>query len=87
MIITKKYTHAIRYGSKVYVRDGNDLYRLPFQSNLKFYGQKVVAKWVVNDVHVGFVLGSQRKSFDQLNAMTEPYECELKFYVPDSTPF
>lgn len=87
MITTKKFTHAIKYQGKVYVRDGEDLYRLPFQSNLKFYGQKAVAKWRINDVHVGFILGSARKSFDQLDAMTEPYDCELKFYSTDVVPF
>lgn len=87
MITTKKFSHAIKYQGKVYVIYGTDLYRLPFESNLKFYGQKAVAKWIVNDIHLGFILGSARKSFDQLNAMTEPYECELRFYVPDDTPF
>jgi len=86
-VITKKYNNAIKYGNKVYVRDGVDLYRLPFESNAKHYGQKAVAKWVVNDIHLGFILGSARKSFDQLNEMTEPYNCELKFYVADATPF
>jgi hypothetical protein len=86
-VITRKYKHAIRYQGKVYVRDGVDLYRLPFESNAKHYGQKAVAKWVVNDIQLGFILGSARKSFDQIDAMTEPCECELKFYVPDATPF
>ena len=57
---------GFEYQGKQYLWRNKELYRLPFERNLRYYQLKKVAKWG----NRGYVLGSNRKSFGQLKKMT-----------------
>ena len=66
---------GFEYMGKKYVWHKKDLYRLPFQSGMNFYGILKCKKWTDR----GYLLGAHRKSFSQLESMTvdvEHYEIE-----------
>jgi len=68
------------YMGKRYLWKNKELYRLPFQSDLNFYGVKKCTKW-----KDGYILGSQRKSLAQLKGMNNKriyYEIVESEYMP-----
>ena len=77
---------GFEYQGKRYIINENELFRMSFERNLRFYGVKKCAKWMVNDVHVGYILGSSRKSHNQIFAMLEDVDYSLPIEVVDSTP-
>jgi hypothetical protein len=73
---------GFHYMGKCYVWHKKELYRLPFESNLKFYGVKKCAKW--ND---GYYLGSHRKSLSQLQSMTVDVDELINIVEDKDCPF
>lgn len=57
---------GFEYQGKKYLWHKKELYRLPFDSKLRFYKLKKVARWSDR----GYILGSSRKSFGQFKCMT-----------------
>jgi len=60
-----------------------ELYRMPFQVGLRFYGVKKCAKWSDK----GYFLGSHRKSFDQLKTMTVDVDYRVELNQHKDCPF
>lgn len=73
--------YGFDYMGRTYAWHKKELYRLPFQIGLTFYGVKKCAKW-----KDGFYLGSQRKSRSQLEAMTNK-RIEFEFVESEDVPF
>lgn len=74
---------GFEYNGKRYVWHKKELYRLPFESNKRFFGWLKCAKWLDK----GFILGSQRKSFSQLQAITVDVEWSIPNEHNPDTPF
>lgn len=70
------------HSGKKYVWHKKKLYRLPFESNLRFYGLHECKPW-----KDGYIVGTQRKSLKQLRSMSVE---DIDFVFPqetDDTPF
>ena len=74
---------GFEYQGKKYLWHKKELYRLPFERNLRFYQLKKVAKWSDR----GYILGSSRKSFGQLKIMTVDVSWTLPVEEHFDTPF
>jgi hypothetical protein len=60
-----------------------DLFRLPFESHLRFYGVKKCKHW-----KDGFILGNGiRKSKGQISSMLTDIETDFKFIEEKDCPF
>lgn len=70
------------YMGKCYLWKNKELYRLPFQSRFNFYGVKKCTKW-----KDGYLLGGQRKSLAQLEAMTVSVDYDIDLNVSSDCPF
>lgn len=76
-------THkGFHYLGKTYILKEADLFRLPFESHLKFYGIKKCKPW-----KDGFILGDKRKSKAQILAMLTDIETDFKFIEEKDCPF
>ena len=81
-----RYTKGFTYKSKPYGWYKKELYKLPFENGKRGYNLLKCSKWLdKNDKHVGFKLGSDRKSFAQLKKMTHDIDVEIKEHK--DTPF
>lgn len=68
---------------KVYAWKDKKLFRLPYCSNLKWYGLIECAKWSDK----GYFLGKHMKSFSQLKAMTTNIDIVIQEHKHRDTPF
>lgn len=82
-----RYKYGFKYMGKVYVWKDKELIRMPFESGKMCFGKKKVAKWIVNGKHYGFVLGNIKKSFSQLEFMTEVINYENNEFEINDMPF
>lgn len=73
---------GFQYLKKIYIWHENDLYRLPFTSNLRNYGLLKCKKW-----KDGYILGESRKSLAQLQSMTTDIESDFVFIKDKDCPF
>lgn len=73
---------GFHYMGKTYVWYKKELYRLPFESNLHFYGVKKCAKW-----KDGYYLGASKKSLNQLLSMTVDVDGAVKIVEDKNCPF
>ena len=73
---------GFRYLGKTYIFKEADLFRLPFESNLRFYGIHKCKKW-----KDGFILGDKRKSKSQILSMLTDIETDFKFIEEKDCPF
>jgi hypothetical protein len=73
---------GFNYLGKVYIWHEKELYRLPFESHQRYFGLLKCTKW--ND---GYILGSVRKSINQLRSMTKDIESDFVFEQHDDMPF
>lgn len=73
---------GFEYLGKKYVWHKNELYRLPYTSNLRSYGILKCKKW-----KDGCILGDKRKSLSQLQAMTTEIESDFVFIKDTDCPF
>jgi hypothetical protein len=62
------------YSGKTYVWREGELYRLPYTAHLRSFGLLKCKRW--ND---GYILGEDRKSGSQLQAMTTEIESDFEF--------
>ena len=67
---------------KTYILKEADLFRLPFESHLRFYGLKKCKRW-----KDGFILGDKRKSRGQILAMLRDIESDFEFLKDKEVPF
>ena len=74
---------GFEYAEKRYVWYKKELYRMPFASGLRFFGVLKCAQWLDK----GYILGSQRKSFSQLESMTIDVDWTLQIEKHEDTPF
>lgn len=74
---------GFEYAGKRYVWKGKQLYRMPFNSGVRFFGVLKCKKWLDK----GYILGSQRKSFSQLQSMTTDVDWLLPIEQHKDTPF
>lgn len=65
---------GFQYLGKTYIFKEGDLFRLPFESHLRFFGIHKCKKW-----KDGFILGDKRKSKAQILAMLSDIESNFKF--------
>jgi hypothetical protein len=70
------------YLGKTYIFNGADLFRLPFESHLRFYGIHKCKRW-----KDGFILGDKRKSKAQILAMLTDIETDFNFVEEKDCPF
>jgi hypothetical protein len=80
MIVRFKY--GFIHDNKVYGWKDKQLFRLPQQIGLRFYGLKECKPW-----KDGFVLGSSRKSLSQLQSMTILIDKEIQVITDPDCPF
>jgi len=81
-----RYTKGFTYQSKPYGWYKKELYKLPFENGKRGYNLLKCSKWIDRNLkHVGFKLGSDRKSFAQLKKMTHDIDVEIKEHK--DTPF
>ena len=73
---------GFQYQNKVYIWHEKELYRLPYNVNLSYYGLLKCTKW--ND---GYIIGSQRKSLKQLQGMTSDIKIDFEFIKSNHLPF
>jgi hypothetical protein len=73
---------GFHYLGKTYIFKGADLFRLPFESRLRFYGVHKCKKW-----KDGFILGDKRKSKAQILAMLTDIETDFNFVEEKDCPF
>jgi len=71
------------YANKKYIWHKKELYRMPFESGVRYFGVLKCAKWKDK----GYILGSQRKSFRQLQAITVDVDYNLPIEEHLDTPF
>lgn len=74
---------GFNYLGKTYVWNKGDLYRLPYNVGYKYFGLLKCAKWL----NKGLYIGSERKSFKQLQSMTTDIESSFIFHSSTDTPF
>ncbi len=67
---------------KVYAWKGKELYRLPFESGLRFYGLRKCKPW-----NSGYYLGQHRKSMEQLQGMTVDIDSFVQVIDDEDCPF
>ena len=68
---------------KVYVWKRKELYRMPYESNSRFYGMIKCARWGER----GYYLGRYPKSFAQLEAMTTDVDVTIEDVPHEDCPF
>ena len=73
---------GFEYLGKKYVWHENEIYRLPYTSNLRSYGILKCKKW-----NNGYILGDKRKSGSQLQSMTTDVESDFVFIKDKDCPF
>ena len=80
--MTAKITNGFYYMDKTYIWYKKELYRMPFQCELRFYGVKKCARW-----KDGYYLGTNKKSLSQLMSMTHKIDKEMPIFESDHIPF
>jgi len=78
-----RYTKGFAYMGKMYVWKKKELYRMPYESNQRFYGMIKCAKWGER----GYYLGRYPKSFAQLEAMTTDVDFTIEDEAHEDCPF
>ena len=78
-----RYKYGFRFDGKLYGWKNKQLYRLPQIIGKRFYSLKKCGKWMDK----GYYLGSQRKSHDQLEAMTCFIDHEIEEIKDSDVPF
>jgi hypothetical protein len=73
---------GFNYLGKTYIFKESDLFRLPFESHLRFYGIHKCKRW-----KDGFILGDKRKSKAQILAMLTDIETDFNFVEEKDCPF
>lgn len=74
---------GFHYLGKTYIFKEADLFRLPFESHLRYYGVKKCKRW-----KDGFILGNGiRKSKSQILSMLTDIESNFKFIEEKDCPF
>lgn len=79
---------GFEYSGKNYISIENELHRMPYSKNNRFYGAKKCAKWIdESGKHLGFFLGKDRKSISQINSMLHEVDYSLPIDFIRETPF
>ena len=78
-----KYKYGFKFKGKLYGWKDKHLYRLPQIIGNRFYSLKKCSKWSDK----GYYLGADRKSHDQLKAMTHFIDEEIEVIVDSDVPF
>jgi len=74
---------GFHYLGKIYIFKETDLFRLPFESHLRFYGINKCKRW-----KDGFILGNGiRKSKGQILSMLSDIKTDFKFIEEKDCPF